>query len=145
MLTAWPDPPPGETNVPGRRWGISTDPWALLALEEDEEDGEEKQKKPRLSFKLPAALGETLVRAAYWTNAPIVAELQAWDMRWGDGPTVILWEAMRRNGGRVIDLDVMVAMLARPKAGALEDRARLRAQIVTTGTLARDALARAIR
>ncbi|WP_327341408.1 hypothetical protein [Streptomyces europaeiscabiei] len=44
------------------------------------------------------------------------------------------------------DLDVMVAMLApRPEAGALEDRARLRAQIVPTGTLARDALARAIR
>ncbi|WP_330346677.1 hypothetical protein OG858_47065 (plasmid) [Streptomyces europaeiscabiei] len=146
MLTAWPDPPPGETSAPGRRWGISPDPWALLALEEKEEEGEEKQKRPRLSFKLPAALGETLVRAAYWTSAPIVAELQAWDKRWGDGPTVILREAMRRNGGRVTDLDVMVAMLApRPEAGALEDRARLRAQIVTTGTLARDALARAIR
>ncbi|MGW1674565.1 hypothetical protein [Streptomyces sp. NPDC002324] len=146
MLTEWPDPPPGETSAPGRRWGISPDPWALIAAEESEEDGEEKQQKPRLSFKLPAALGETLVRAAYWTSAPYVAQLQAWDKRWGDGPTVILREAMRRNGGRVTDLDVMVAMLApRPEAAALEERGRLRAQIVTTGTLARDALARAIR
>ena len=146
MLTTWPDPPPGEISAPGRRWGISPDPWALVAAEESDEEGDEKQRKPRLSFKLPAALGETLVRAAYWTSAPYVEQLQAWDKRWGDGPTVILREAMRRNGGRVTDLDVMVAMLApRPEAAALEERGRLRAQIVTTGTLARDALARAIR
>ncbi|MFD6751493.1 hypothetical protein [Streptomyces anthocyanicus] len=145
MVREWPDPPAGELSAPGRRWGVSPDPWdAPAAGGDDAKDGEERETPPRLAVRLPVELGETLVRAAYRTSAPAVEALRDWDTRWGDGPAVILREAMRRNGG-VSDLDVLVAMLApRPEAAAIEERARLRGEIVTTGDLMRAALARAI-
>ncbi|MET8102226.1 hypothetical protein ABZV29_38235 [Streptomyces sp. NPDC005236] len=146
LMRDWPDPPAGELSAPGRRWGVSPDPWDLPAPGSDGiEDADERETPPRLAVRLPVELGETLVRAAYWTSAPAVDALREWDTRWGDGPTAILREAMRRNGG-VSDLDVLVAMLApRPEAAALDERARLRAQILTSGDLMRAALDRAIR
>lgn len=146
MLRDWDEPPPGETNAPGRRWGVSAGPLALLGFGPDTEDQDDEERPPRLAVRLPADLGETLVRAAYWTSAPAVADLQRWDAHWGDGPEVQLRQEMRRHGGRVTELGALLAMMApRPSAAALAERARLREQIVTTGDLMRAALARAIR
>lgn len=147
LLRDWPEPPPGELSAPGPRWGGGgrVMPAAWMPGDGMGDAGEEEERRPRLAVRLPADLGETLVRAAYWTSAPAVEELKAWDVRWGDGPTVRLREAMRRNGGGVTDLDVMFAMLAPlPEAAALVERERLRGQVITSGDLMRAALGRAI-
>lgn len=138
----WDEPPPGETNAPGRRVGAVPDHYGHAAADDDEEPG----FGAKMAVKLPTALGEQLVRAAYWTSAPHVEALRRWYDRWGDGPDVILRESARANGGMVSDLAAIVAMMApRPHAAALVERAELRSKIITTGDLMRAAVARATR
>lgn len=125
----WPTPPDGELDAPGRRIGRAGP---------DDVAGPE-----RLTVRLPVDLAQTARRAAYWTSAPAVAQLREWADRWGDGPDVVLTRAAR--AGVPGELALFTAAAAkRPDADALLDRARLRAQIVTTGDLIRAAVAHAI-
>ncbi|MFF9070498.1 hypothetical protein ACF09E_34650 [Streptomyces sp. NPDC014891] len=127
----WPEPPEGELEAPGRRWG--TPPSQPMG------DG---GYTDRLSVNLPQPLGETVRRAAYWTSKDAVEALQDWADRWGDGAEVALREAGRNDVPA--DLALLVAA-GRPSApmSALEIRERLRQQILTTGDLLRAAIFRA--
>jgi hypothetical protein len=59
---------------------------------------------------------------------------------------VVLKEAARANGGHIPSLAALAAALAdRPTADAILERARLRAQITTSGDLMRAAVQRASR
>lgn len=127
----WPEPPEGEVDAPGRRWG--TPPSQPLG---------EGGYKARLTVKLPHTLGETVRRAAYWTSKPAVEALQTWADRWGDGIEVAMRKA-ERNG-----IPAELALLAaagRPSApqSALEIRDQLRQQVLTTGELLRAGVDRA--
>ncbi|MFJ3914390.1 hypothetical protein [Streptomyces vinaceus] len=129
----WPEPPEGELEAPGRRWG--TPPSQPMGG---------GGYTHRLSVNLPHALGETVRRAAYWTSKDAVEALQDWADRWGDGTDVALREAERN------DIPAELALLAaagRPSApkSALEIRDRLRQQILTTGDLIRAAVDRTSR
>ncbi|WP_344319558.1 hypothetical protein, partial [Streptomyces yatensis] len=116
----WPEPPEGELEAPGRRWG--TPPSQPMGG---------GGYTHRLTVNLPHSLGDTVRRAAYWTSKDAVEALQDWADRWGDGIDVALREA-ERNG-----IPAELALLAaagRPSApkSALEIRDRLRQQILTT-------------
>jgi len=129
--------PAEETGKPGRRVGAGPRHYQRSG-------GEPTPFTARMAVRLPAALGEQLVRACYWTSAPAVQALWEWQARWGDGPTVILREAQRRNAVTVLDL--LCAVLApRPDADSILERAKLQDQVVTTGDVIRAALKRAIR
>ncbi len=96
-----------------------------------------------MEVKLPVPLGTQLQRAAYWTSAPHVAELQAWAKKWGDGPVVKLREAERN--GVPAGLAGWAAMGATPAPREeLARRDALREKIVTTADLLREALQRAL-
>jgi hypothetical protein len=128
----WPEPPEGEVDAPGRRWG--TPPSQPMGS-----GGYEK----RLSVNLPHDLGETVRRAAYWTSREAVEALQEWADRWGDGVEVAMREAGR--DGIPAELALMVASgnLSAPQS-VLEIRDRLRERVLTTGDLIRAAVDRAI-
>lgn len=128
----WPEPPEGEVDAPGRRWG--TPPSQPLGA---------GGYGARLSVNLPPALGETVRRAAYWTSKPAVEALQEWADRWGDGPEVALRQSER--DGVPAEL-ALLAAAGRPSApqSVLEIRERLRQQVITTGDLIRAAVDRLI-
>ncbi len=128
----WPEPPEGEVDAPGRRWG--TPPSQPLGA---------GGYNARLSLNLPAALGETVRRAAYWTSKPAVEALQEWAARWGDGPEVALREAARDSIPAELAL---LAAAGRPSApqSVLEIRESIRQQVLTTGDLIRAAVNRLI-
>lgn len=129
--------PADAVAMPGRR--VGTGPRHYRRTGDDE-----TTFTARMPVRLPAALGEQLVRACHWTSAPAVAALWEWQARWGDGPEVILREAQRR--GAVTVLDVLCAGLApRPDADSLLEKAQLQDQIVTTGDIFRSAIDRATR
>ncbi|MFD4400808.1 hypothetical protein [Kitasatospora sp. NPDC058478] len=134
----WPEPPPGEASAPGRRWGSTQRAgWTP----EDREAGDDLDG--RMEVKLQADLGQTVVRAAYWTSEPAVVQLKAWFDRFGDGPVVQMRDAAR--GGVPAGLAMFAAALGeRPKAEDLERRDKLRAQILTSGDLLREAVQEAI-
>ncbi|MFJ1869466.1 hypothetical protein ACIOD1_33260 [Streptomyces sp. NPDC088097] len=72
----------------------------------------------RLCVVLPDLLAMPLTRGVYWTNLPHVTALEAWTDHWGTASTA------RRT--------------ATPEA--LDERAQLAAQIVTTGQILRTTL-----
>ncbi|MGW6310618.1 hypothetical protein ACWFRQ_38260 [Streptomyces niveus] len=128
----WPAPPVGTTTAAGRRWG---------STQRVGEDGEEMDA--RVEIKLPPGLGETVVRAAYWTSEPAVTELKRWADRFGDGPVVKMRDA--GLAGVPAGLAMFAAALAeRPTGEDLERRDRLREEILTPGDLLREAVKEAI-
>ncbi len=128
------EPIPAGHHGPGRRWGT-------VSSSGDPGDG---GYDGRMSVRLPAALADQLRRACYWTNLPTEIALQAWTDRYGDGPDVILRRAEIRNGGAVTGLDFLAALSSRrPIREAIIERDKLRAKIVTTGMILRDAVLRA--
>ncbi len=130
------EPVPAEsTGMPGRRVGTGPHHY--------QRSGSEPTKlTARMAVRLPAALGDQLVRACHWTSAPAVQALWQWQTIWGDGPEVILREAERR--GAITILDLWCAMTAsRPDADSIMEKAKLQAQIVTTGDVLRAAVKRA--
>ncbi|MFJ2568248.1 hypothetical protein ACIO02_35915 [Streptomyces sp. NPDC087568] len=132
------DPVPAEDDaMPGRRVGTGPHHY--------QRSGSAPTKlTARMPVRLPGALGEQLVRSCYWTSAPAVAALWEWQTRWGDGPEVIIREAER--SGAVTIIDLWCAMTAsRPDADSIMEKARLQAQVVTTGDIFRAALKRATR
>lgn len=127
----WPEPPAGALDAPGRRTGHSVDT--------DPDRGGPERLQVRLSVELAA----TVRRAAYWVSADPIAKLQDWADRWGDGPQVQLEQSAR--DGVPAELALFAAAGAkRPTADALLERARLRAAVVTTGDLVREALRHAL-
>ncbi|MFD9691314.1 hypothetical protein ACFWXO_36770 [Kitasatospora sp. NPDC059088] len=133
----WPPIPPGALAA-GRRWG--TDPGRYSG----QHDEGETRFLGRLGVRLPHELGEQLQRACYWHNEEIEQRLQEWADRWGDGPEVIVRQSIREHGG-VTALDAMVAALRpTPPTEELTERAKLRAQVVTTGDILRAALDHAL-
>lgn len=129
--------PVEDTRAPGRRVGTGPRHY-------NRSGDEETKLKARMPVRLPASLGEQLVRACYWTSAPAVKALWEWQERWGDGPEVIMREAQRRGAGTVLHL-WCAAMSPRPDADSILEKAQLQAQIVTTGDVFRAAVQRAIR
>ncbi|MER7050476.1 hypothetical protein ABT391_37260 [Streptomyces jumonjinensis] len=128
--------PREDARMPGRRVGTGPSHYDQVA-------DEESKLKARMAVRLPADLGEQLVRATYWTSAPAVKALWEWQTRWGDGPEVIMREAQRR--GAVTVLDVFLAgMASRPDADSLLEKAKLQAQVITTGDIFRAAVKRTI-
>lgn len=134
----WPPAPAGETDSPGVRWGMTPDRYGR------DTEGE-TTLTARLPLNLSNSIGERVVRGCYWVSEPAVKALKQWHIRWGDGPVIALREATRANGGQVSDLAVICAMM-RPRAtgDALLERARLQAQVTTTGDVIRAAVRRVI-
>ncbi|WP_457519439.1 hypothetical protein [Streptomyces sp. TE33382] len=129
--------PSQDARMPGRRVGTGPSHYDRF--------GDEKTKLTgRMAVRLPADVGDQLVRATYWTSAPAVKALWEWQARWGDGPEVIFREAER--SGAVTLLDVWCAANAsRPDADSILEKAKLQAQVITTGDIFRAAVKRAIR
>ncbi|MFD8415503.1 hypothetical protein ACFV2Q_27700 [Streptomyces sp. NPDC059650] len=127
----WPEPPEGELEAPGRRWG--TPPSQPMGG---------GGYTHRLSVNLPLPLGDTIRRAAYWTSKDAAEALQDWADRWGDGIDVAIREAER--SGVPAEL-ALLAAAGRPSApqSALEVRDALRRRVLTTGDLIRAAVDRA--
>lgn len=104
---------------------------------------EETTFTARMAVRLPSALGEQLVRATYWTSAPAVEALRAWQDLWGDGPEVIMRGAERPGGATLLDL-ICAGFVKRPDADSILKKAELQQQIVATGDIVRAAVKRAI-
>ncbi|GGZ19768.1 hypothetical protein [Streptomyces nitrosporeus] len=129
--------PSQDSRMPGRRVGTGPSHYDRFSDEKTKLTG-------RMAVRLPADLGEQLVRATYWTSAPAVKALWEWQARWGNGPEVIFREAER--SGAVTLLDVWcAAMASRPDADSILEKAKLQAHIVTTGDIFRAAVKRTIR
>lgn len=126
-----------DARMPGRRVGTGPSHYDRF--------GDEKTKLTgRMAVRLPADLGDQLVRATYWTSAPAVKALWEWQTRWGDGSEVIFREAER--SGAVTLLDVWcAAMASHPDADSIFEKAKLQAQVITTGDIFRAAVKRTIR
>lgn len=139
MNQNWNPVPPRDSGAVGRPFGASADRYPRT-------DDDQPALTARMPVRLPAELGEQVVRGCYWTSAPAVEALKAWQKRWGDGPVVILREAQRQQAeGLGAALAVILAGMApRATRDALEERAALQAQVVTSGDLIREALDRAI-
>ncbi|MFJ8628885.1 hypothetical protein ACIRD3_39390 [Kitasatospora sp. NPDC093550] len=135
----WPPIPPGALAA-GRRWG--TDP----ARYSGAHDEGETRFVGRLGVRLPHELGERLQRACHWHHEEIERQLQEWADRWGDGPEVIVRQSLRENGGVTVLAGMAAALSAinAPTADDLAHRAKLRAQVVTTGDILRAALDHAL-
>lgn len=132
------DPIPAEESaVPGRRVGTGPQHYQRHGSEPTKLTG-------RMYVKLPGALGDQLVRACHWTSAPAVTALWEWQKRWGDGPEVIFREAERSGAVTLLDL-WCAAMAPRPDADSILEKAKLQAQVVTTGDVIRAAVKRATR
>ncbi|MFB7678210.1 hypothetical protein ACFC26_43140, partial [Kitasatospora purpeofusca] len=133
----WPPIPAGGLAA-GRRWG--TPPGRY----EGRHDEGETRFVGRLALRLPSEIGERLQRACYWHNIEIERELREWADQWGDGPEVVMRESVREFGG-VTELAAMAAAFRpTPPAEAMERRAELRAQVVTSGDIVRAALDRTL-
>ncbi|MGX1956065.1 hypothetical protein ACWIGY_38000 [Streptomyces anulatus] len=128
--------PVNDARMPGRRVGTGPRHYARLGDETTKLTG-------RMAVRLPADLGEQLVRATYWTSAPAVKALWEWQSRWGDGPAVIFREAERRGAMTLLDL-WSAAMASRPDSDAIFEKAKLQDQIITTGDIFRAAVKRTI-
>ncbi|MFE7656343.1 hypothetical protein ACFU6M_26205 [Streptomyces bottropensis] len=127
----WPEPPEGELEAPGRRWG--TPPSQPMGG---------GGYTHRLSVNLPHDLGDAVRRAAYWTSKEAVEALQDWADRWGDGNEVALREAERHDVPAELTLLAAAGHPSAPKS-ALEIRDRLRQRVLTTGDLLRAGIYRA--
>ncbi|WP_329492613.1 hypothetical protein OG618_37685 (plasmid) [Kitasatospora sp. NBC_01246] len=95
--------------------------------------------KATLRLELPADLEEQLRRAVYWHTWEVIEQLRKWADKWGEAPEIRLQRAQAKGVPAV--LAALAAVLApRATRAALEERERLRAQIVTTGDLLREAV-----
>ncbi|MEV6726899.1 hypothetical protein AB0M94_39015, partial [Streptomyces xanthochromogenes] len=92
MLGPYEPVPEEDASAPGRRVGTGPHHYGRMFGEEPTTLTE------RMAVRLPADLGEQLVRSCYWVSAPAVEALLEWQQLWGDGPTVIMREAQRRGG-----------------------------------------------
>jgi hypothetical protein len=128
--------PVGDAGAPGRRVGTGPRHYRRFGDEATAFDA-------RMAVRLPASLGEQLVRATYWTSAPAVEALRAWQDLWGDGPEVIMREAQRRGGATLLDL-ICAGLAKQPSADDVLKKAELQQQVVTTGDIFRSAVKRAI-
>ncbi|MFB6840231.1 hypothetical protein [Streptomyces sp. NPDC056361] len=127
----WPEPPEGELEAPGRRWGTPpSQPMGVGGYTD------------RISVNLPHSLGDTVRRAAYWTSKEAVEALQDWADRWGDGIEVALREAERHDVPSELALLAAAGQPSAPQS-ALEIRDRLRQRVLTTGDLLRAGIDRA--
>jgi hypothetical protein len=128
--------PTADAGAPGRPLGSSPRKQGRSA-------DEPTKLSARLAVRLPADLGEQLVRACYWESEPAVKALREWQDLWGDGPEVIMREAERQ--GALTVLTVFAAALApRPDSDSILEKVRLQDLIVTTGDVIRSAVKRAI-
>ncbi|MEV5440785.1 hypothetical protein AB0K80_33000 [Streptomyces sp. NPDC052682] len=129
--------PVAEAGAPGRPVGSSPRKHGRFA-------DEPTKLSARLAVRLPADLGEQLVRACYWESEPAVKALREWQDRWGDGPEVIMREAERQGALTVLTM-FAAALAPRPDADSLLEKAKLQDMVVTTGDIIRSAVKRAIR
>ena len=129
--------PDDARSIPGRPVGAGPRHY------QQDEDGE-STLSARMAVRLPADLGEQMLRALHWEMAPIITALWQWKARWGDGPTVILKEAQRSGLGNSFLAHFTPARAPRADADAILERAQLQAQIVTTGDIIRAAVQRTI-
>lgn len=129
--------PDDAVAMPGRR--VGTGPRHYRRTGDDE-----TTLTARMPVRLPAALGEQLVRACHWISAPAVTALWEWQQRWGDGPEVILREAQRRGAVTVLDV-IFAGLSSRPDADSLLKKAQLQDQVITTGDIFRSSIERATR
>jgi len=91
--------------------------------------------KTKMTFDLPADLAQQLIRAAYWTSADAVTELEKWADRFGPGPAI---------GGPAGALALLANAIGGPRAADMTEREKLRRQIITVGDLLREAIEAAI-
>lgn len=110
----WKPVPP---RLPGRPWGTH-----------------DQGFDARVTFYLDDELGETLSRACYWTSAPTVARLQEWYDEFGDH-----WRGRLHNQRARFQ-----PRRPTPSDADLDRREQLIEKIVTTGTVLREAIDRAI-
>jgi len=97
--------------------------------------GSYTELKTKMSFDLDASLAEQLIRAAYWTSADAVTELERWSDRFGPGPAI---------GGPAGALALIANAIGGPRATDMTEREKLRRQIITVGDLLREAIDAAI-
>jgi hypothetical protein len=136
MIGEYEPIPAEDAGAPGRRVGTGPRHYQRFG-------DETTAFNARMAVRLPASLGEQLVRATYWTSAPAVEALRAWQDLWGDGPEVIMREAQRRGGATLLDL-ICAGFAKRPSADDVLKKAELQQQVVTTGDIFRAAVKRAI-
>jgi hypothetical protein len=86
----------------------------------------------RVALTLPDDLADTIARACYWTSLPAVAALQRWYDEHGDH-----WR------GRLHDPDARWVGEG-PSHADQRDRERLVAEVVTTGTVLREAIEKSL-
>lgn len=86
----------------------------------------------RVALRLPDELAETIARACYWTSLPAVAALQRWYDEHGDH-----WR------GRLHDPEARWVGEG-PSHADLRERDRLTREVVTTGTVLREAIEKAV-
>jgi hypothetical protein len=128
--------PAADAGAPGRPLGSSPRKQGRSA-------DEPTRLSARLAVRLPADLGEQLVRACYWESEPAVKALREWQDLWGDGPEVILREAARNGAPGMLAL-FAAALAPRPDADTILEKAKLQDLIVTTGDIIRSAVKHAI-
>ncbi|MER6201717.1 hypothetical protein ABT234_30650 [Streptomyces sp. NPDC001586] len=129
--------PAEESGMPGRRVGTGPRHY--------DHGPEDSKFSGRMPVRLPAALGDRLVRACHWTSAPAVEALWEWQTRWGDGPEVKMREAQRSGAPAVLGL---CAAFSGPRPDAdnsILQKAQLQQQVVTTGDVIRASVKRALR
>ena len=86
----------------------------------------------RVALTLPDELAETIARACYWTSLPAVTALQRWYDEHGDHWRGRLHDPQARWVGEG------------PSHADLRDREQLVAEVVTTGTVLREAIKKSL-
>lgn len=124
---------PAEAVTVGRPWGYSPPP-----TDEEGHSLHLPDFPERLDVELPDDLGVRVQRAAYWESLSAVTQLQEWFDRFGDGPR----PAERELG--VLGLIAWEAGGGHPTSEDLENRGRLRGQVVTVGDILRLAIDQAL-
>ncbi|MFG3229357.1 hypothetical protein ACGF07_31870 [Kitasatospora sp. NPDC048194] len=92
-----------------------------------------------MRVELPDALEEQLRRAVYWHTWEVIEQLRRWADKWGECPEIRFRQAAAKGVPAALAM-LAAAMAPRADRAALEERERLRAQIITTGDLLRAAV-----
>jgi hypothetical protein len=114
LTQTWRPVPAGHRSRKARPWGTTDRRWSA-----------------RVTLDIPDDLGQVLTRGCHWTSAPHVAALQRWYAKHGEG------HRGTHRGGRVW-------RGPGPTDAELAVRDQLQADIVTTGTILRAAICRAL-
>ena len=117
----WPEIPPGGRVGSGRRWASENADW-----------------ETQVYVRCTPEQEDLLNRVCYWTSLKPVRELQEWTGRWGRGPA----EAADMHPA-VQGMAYMLAMLFRPDRQAMDEKQKLRAQILHPADMMRVAIHRA--